>query len=967
MTDDPTRPSAAPTAADATARARPGSTQWADCTVPGGAAAARPFADYPVVPGYSVTGELGRGGMGWVLTATDLRFGRDVAVKLPLPGLATDHACKLFVHEAVITGRLAHPGIPPAHHLGELPDGTPFLAMKLVRGRTLAALLAERPDPTHDLARFVGVFEQVCQAVGYAHDQGVLHRDLKPGNVMVGAFGEVQVMDWGLAVQRWEEGGGREENGTASAAASFSPLPAPTSHLSEVVGTPAYMAPEQARGERVDARADVFALGGVLASVLVGRAPFWAEAPSSTLAQAAAGDTTGVLAALTSSGADAELVEIAVKCLAPDRAARPADGTAVARLVAAHRAGVEERLRTAERDRAAAETRAVEQRKRRGVELVLAAALVVLVAGAGAVGIWRAREVADDERRTAAAIAEQARLDAEAERRLLAERDRTTRAATAVADLLDQAEAALTAGAADRARTYHAQAARRAADDALTEPAPRLAAVAGAVALLRDLDAVDDYRWTPLGSRYPSADLVAKKWAAALAAHGVVPTSSPTAVDAARVAGSPVRTAILAALDGWLGRVPTEPVRALLAAADPDPFRTEVRRLMTAQDAAGLAAAAERSEWSAQPAGLVEAYAAEAGVPAEVRRELLARVAAARPDDYGVLMGLGATYPLDAAAADRARWFQAAAAVRPGSAAARLSLGSALRVAGDADGAVAACREAVRLDPKSAAGRNNLGTALAARGEFAPAVAELREAVRLDPTIPHPHQNLGNALMAVRNPAAAAAAYRDALRLDPSSRTARLGLGSALAESGDAPGALAAFDEVLRADPNNAAAHNGRGNALAAVRLWDRAEAAYREALRLDPREAQVHGNLGRLLRVSGDLTAAAAAFREAIRLAPRGAAHHNGLGLVLEDGYDFAGAEQAFREAARLDPRSPLGSANLGQVLRKQGRTAEALEAFRAALAAQPESRFARAGLEFCLRVQRGEVPTAPPPRAAR
>ncbi|QDU19158.1 serine/threonine-protein kinase [Urbifossiella limnaea] len=954
MTDDRTRPSAAPTATDATAVAAPGSTPGADGTIPGGAVAVRTFADYPVVPGYTVTGELGRGGMGWVLTATDLRFGRDVAVKLPLPGLATDHACKLFVHEAVITGRLAHPGIPPAHHLGELPDGTPFLAMKLVRGRTLAALLAERPDPTHDLARFVGVFEQVCQAVGYAHDQGVLHRDLKPGNVMVGAFGEVQVMDWGLAVQRAdgeaEPGQGRHPAGGADA--------------TEIVGTPAYMAPEQARGERVDARADVFALGGVLASVLVGRAPFWADAPSSTLAQAAAGDTTGVLAVLTSSGADSELVEIAVKCLAPDRAGRPADGTAVARLVAAHRAGVEERLRTAERDRAAAETRAVEQRKRRGVELVLAAAMVVLVAGAGAVGIWRAREVAADDRRTAAAIAEQARLDAEAERRLLAERERTARAATAVADLLDQAEAALKAGAADRARSYHAQAARRAADDALTEPAPRLAAVAGAVALLRDLDAVDDYRWTPLGSRYPSSDLVAKRWAAALAAHGVVPSSSPTAVDAARVAGSPVRTAILAALDGWMGRVPTEPVRALLAAADPDPFRTEVRRLMAAQDAAGLAAVAERPEWTAQPAGLVEAFAAEAGVPVEVRRALLVRVAAARPDDYSVLMELGATYPLDAAAAERARWFQAAAAVRPGSAPARLSLGSALRVAGDADGAVAACREAVRLDPKSAAARNNLGTALAARGEFAPAVAELREAVRLDPTIPQPHQNLGNALMAVRNPAAAAAAYRDSLRLDPSSLTARLGLGAALTESGDAPGALAAFDEVLRADPNNAAAHNGRGNVFGLARQWDRAEAAYREALRLDPGEAQVYGGLGRVLRAKGELAAAAAVFREAIRLAPRAAAHHNGLGLVLEAGYDFAGAERAFREAARLDPRSPLGSANLGQVLRKQGRTAEAVEAFRAALAVQPENRFARAGLEFCLRVQRGEVPTAPPPR---
>ena len=104
-----------------------------------------------------------------------------------------------FVDEARITGQLQHPGIPPVHDLGTLPDGRPFLAMKLIKGRTLDALLRDRPDPAADRGRFVAAFEQVCQAVGYAHAHRVIHRDLKPANVMVGAFGEVQVMDWGLA------------------------------------------------------------------------------------------------------------------------------------------------------------------------------------------------------------------------------------------------------------------------------------------------------------------------------------------------------------------------------------------------------------------------------------------------------------------------------------------------------------------------------------------------------------------------------------------------------------------------------------------------------------------------------------------------------------------------------------------------------------------------------------------------
>ncbi len=956
MTDDFTRPSARP---DATAVSPPGSTPAADGTVPAFLGATESHGGFPVVPGYSVTGELGRGGMGWVLTATDLRFGRDVAVKLPLPGLATDHACKLFVHEAVITARLAHPGIPPAHHLGELPDRTPFLAMKLVRGRTLAALLADRPDPAHDLPRFVGVFEQVCQAVGYAHAEGVVHRDLKPANVMVGAFGEVQVMDWGLAVQRGDGGGAGPES---------RPHPADSGHdATEVVGTPAYMAPEQARGEKVDARADVFALGGVLASVLVGRPTFWGDDPSSTLTQAAAGDTRDIQFILTSSGADGGLVGIALRCLAPDRATRPADGTAVARLVAEYRAGVEERLWAAERDRAAAETRAVEQRKRRGVELVLAAAMVVLVAGAGGVTVWGVRDAADEERRAAAARAEQARDDAEEANRTRAESERITRAEASVADLLDQAEAALRAGAADRAGPFLDQATRRAADDGLTGSAPRLAAAARDLALLRDLDRVDDYRWTATGSRYPAAELVAKRWQAALAAHGVVPAAAPTPADVARVTGTPARAAVLAALDGWLGRAPTEPVRALLAAADPDPFRTEVRRLMAAQDAAGLAGVADRPEWASQPAGLVEAFAAEAGVPVAVRRALLARVAAARPDDYGVLMDLGATFPLTAAGAERVRWFQAAAALRPGSAPARLSLGSALRAAGDKDGAVAACREAVRLDPRSPAARNNLGTALAARGELGPAVEQFQEAIKLDPADPLPHHNLGHARAARRDVDGAAAAYREAIRLGPTFADAYLSLGEVLAARRDADGALAAVREAVRLDPTSAAAQNGLGNVHGLRREWAAAAAAYREAVRLDPDEAPVYGNLGRALRMNGDTAGAAAAYREQARLAPRVPAHHFELALARAESYDLAGAAEAFREASRLDPTDPFAATNLGNVLRRLGRPGEAAEAFRAALAARPGHPSARAGLDYCERVVRGEVPVAPPPRAAK
>src|SRR5262249_42897867 len=146
-----------------------------------------------------------------------------------------------FVRESKITARLPHPGIPPVHSLGTLADGSPFLAMKLIVGRTLADEMKSADRP-----RLLQAFLQVCQAVGFAHSRGIVHRDLKPANIMVGAFGEVQVMDWGLAKDfRREEGGGRRDEKAPDDDSSSSLIPHPSSLQTQagtVLGTPAYMA-----------------------------------------------------------------------------------------------------------------------------------------------------------------------------------------------------------------------------------------------------------------------------------------------------------------------------------------------------------------------------------------------------------------------------------------------------------------------------------------------------------------------------------------------------------------------------------------------------------------------------------------------------------------------------------------------------------------------------------------------------
>jgi serine/threonine protein kinase len=335
-----------PSTVDETGASQPAGSTWPYIPAPP--------ADAPSIPGYRISAEIARGGMGCVYAGHDLTLDREVAIKTLLAGADAGR----FVTEAKITARLPHPSIPPVHALGTLADGTPYLAMKLIRGRTLAELLKERPSPLAELPRFVQVFEQIAQAVGFAHAQGIVHRDLKPLNVMVGAFGEVQVMDWGLAKDVVSGEGEQPEklhddDNIAHTAAGT------------VLGTPGYMAPEQARGEVVDARADVFALGATLAAILTGQPAFVGTSKRQVIEGAARADLADVRERLTKSGADGELIALGLRCLSADVAKRPADGRAVAALVAAYRAGVEARLKQAETQRAEALVREGEQRKRR--------------------------------------------------------------------------------------------------------------------------------------------------------------------------------------------------------------------------------------------------------------------------------------------------------------------------------------------------------------------------------------------------------------------------------------------------------------------------------------------------------------------------------------------------------------------------------------------------------------------------
>jgi WD40 repeat protein len=322
---------------------------------------------------YAIVAVHGRGGLGRVFRAHDQELGRDVAIK---ELINRSHGAELrFFREALITARLEHPGIVAVHEAGHWADGTPFYAMKLVAGRPLSTEIAECRDERGRRA-LVGRMVAVADAIAYAHDRRIIHRDLKPSNIICGEFGETIVIDWGLA-----------KDLTETAAEPAPDLPyrmAASTELTvagSVMGTPAYMAPEQARGEEVDERADVYAIGAILREI---------SGPAST-------------------DLDPDLAAIIARATSADRAARYRTARELARDLHAYVNG----RRVSARDYTTAAAVAHWIRHHRAITAMAAISLCVVaaVASFSIARVLAARDRAEHERGRAVDALEQARKD----------------------------------------------------------------------------------------------------------------------------------------------------------------------------------------------------------------------------------------------------------------------------------------------------------------------------------------------------------------------------------------------------------------------------------------------------------------------------------------------------------------------------------------------------------------------------
>jgi serine/threonine-protein kinase len=939
---------------------------------------------------YEFLGEIARGGMGVIYRATDTVLRREVAVKVLQDKFGpASAAARRFADEARIAAQLQHPAIPAVHDLGALADGRLFLAMKLIKGQTLEDLLQNRPDPSAERGRFVAVFEQVCQALAYAHAHDVIHRDLKPANVMVGSFGEVQVMDWGLA--KVLAGGGRErpedpnETTGGTEIRSMRESDGSFTQAGAVLGTPAFMPPEQALGAigKIDARSDVFGLGAVLAVVLTGQPPFAASSAETTRIRAAQGKVDECFERLDACGADPGLVALCKKCLSPDPAGRPADAGEVAGAVAELRHAADERARQAELDRvraegerAKAELRAAEQRKRRRVQLALAAAVLVAVLGGGGGLLWYQQDRA--ARRTEAAGRE-AEIDRDASLALQqADRDRASGLYAEATASVRKAEGRLAGGGPEHLH-------RRVAE--MRKDLEMLAQLADVRRRMADL--MKDSHYDPLSTT--------PRFAAAFGDYGIDLDQLDVSEAARRIAASAIRGELVEAIEDWaddlasqyphpaatelarLQATPSDPrdrtpmhEHALMrrkrlqvvTAADPEPgpLVSRLRRAVAELDRDALRrVAADPAAESLPPRAhlrlAINLYLS--GGSSEEVVEVLRRVQRRHPSDFWINSELG--YQLMRTSPRRPdealRFHSVAVGLRPQSPGAHHNLGHALQALGRFEEAIAAYRKAIELQPAYAYAHNNLGNSLIASGRAEQGITHLRKATELQPGYAEAHSNLGMALLDLGRAEEALASCREAVKLNPGLAEAHHNLGIALIDVGRRDEAFASFRRAVQLQP-------GLVSSRAVRRLMqqgkaDDALALGRLVAELAPQDADAHNTLAVLLLARDDYAGALAAADQAVQIDPKVPQAHTNRGLALAGLGQLAEAIAACRKAVEVDPTFARGHYRLGAVLLQAGRLSAATAALQQAVTLNPADGEARTRLGMAMMLQ-GRLPEA-------
>jgi len=891
---------------------------------------------------FQVRCELGAGGMGVVLAAYDPTLMREVAVKLMRSGPVTAAERQRFVREARITGRLTHPGIPPIYELGLAPGDRPYFAMKVVRGHRLNDRLealrarperASRRDSPFPLAQRIEVVMKVGEALELAHAHGVIHRDLKPENVMVGEFGEVQLMDWGLA----------KPIGTLDESTGAVDRSAPVDLTQDgyVAGTPAYMSPEQARGElgALDARTDVFALGALLYEMLSLSPPYLEADVESALELAATGAWLPIPERIVVdrrrlAAPPRELAAIAYRAMDVDPAKRyPGVGAMIADL----RAYLAHEPVAACPDALAGRLVKLVQRHPRGT-LVLASALVVAILVALLSAAWRRAELLQLQGRWALAEARTQSLEAAQAREAARQAEQDRVAATDRATELGRlALRQLSTESREMIGEFN----RRWSDSrAAGEDLAQFFASLGTAEHLRYLAAFDDlFRVRALSSSPPTA---ADHFHRALLrhAHG---DHAGAAADYDQAHALDPRDPMVLNNRGLARKSLGQHAEAkadydLALTLDPSHMLALTNRAVVRQalgDRAGARADLERA--LAQDARSAIALGARGnlrhaegdldGALADFDQAL-----AIAPRNALLLCNRGAVRHSRGDHAGAVADFDQALALNPRDAAAYSNRALARGRLGDHGGAAQDLERALALEPNAAGALFNRGTLRLGQGDHAGAIADFDRVLAADPRHAMALCNRGLARLAQGDLDGAVKDLALATELAPTDARTRCNLGNARARRGDLEAALADFDCALVLDPANTGARLNRSEALRVLGRAVEAEAELDRCLERDPQCAQAYSERGRIRAKRGELAGAIADLDRAIELAPRDTEPRALRGTLRHQAGNEDGAIADYLAVLEGDPRSWSCAGNLGQLLARRGKREEALRWLRQA-----------------------------------
>jgi serine/threonine protein kinase/Tfp pilus assembly protein PilF len=799
---------------------------------------------------------LGSGGFGTIWKMRDTKFNRLVAVKVMKPERASNPSLvRRFLAEAQICSQLSHPSIVPIHDMGVFADGRAYFAMKLIEGRGLD----EAFGASDSVMEKVNAFASLCQAVAYAHERGVIHRDLKPQNVMVGAHGEIQLIDWGLAKAIGEP----ETESAQSVGDSFR---LEFDQTQTALGTVAYMAPEQLEDAgAADKRCDVFSLGAILCKLLTGDAVFRADDKQVPEAISKS-DFSDAYERLQNCSADPRIIKLATGCLSANPDNRPPHAGALS-------TRVQEILRAfdqeAEEQRVAVvemELRHQESRKRSRLRWSLAAIATLAAVIVG--GMLWTRHV---EQKANLSRAEQLKNAAEE--------------AFAKGDFASAAQQVALA------------------DDAMPESSASLEK------LSQDIDLCE------------KLDQVFQEQAASHAVRHMGIVVSTREQNAAKIRALKQYDEFLADPMSLLNRFENSSGKAWLASALGNrawllsQFRPEEKEQLDAcletasqldddneisaflydsanwNDPAAVAEELQSKSSIASPGAL--SLATEVLIKGNVDPAMIRDIVAQRRDNFGLNLRWSSKLAYRDSATGL-QFAQVAASLRPQSLTAQLNLATLYWVTGDNSSALRECREVLDQDGTNVRAQILLADLLQEADEHEKATAAYQRAIELGTQDQDviPLVKLGNLHRREdKTSKEALEKFNEALEIDPDSAFALYHKGQHLDESGKPEQAIELYRKALKLQPDYSFVHNNLGKSLitryirgrnddlaGAIKFRNEAQSHFLKATQLDPENVWAHTNLGNTYNDEGKVDEAIACFRKALKLNPK----HHGAGFNL-------------------------------------------------------------------------------------